>query len=60
MSECQFVTIMSILFLIVGIGIGNIIGEHQATNKGGQIACLSINKTWALIDGRYMCVTVTP
>lgn len=42
-----------------GFTIGLSAGNRMGTEKAGQVACQSINKTWALIDGQYMCVTVT-
>lgn len=49
-----------IVLVLGGFVIGLIVGSSIATDKVGQVACQSINKTWALIDGQYMCVTVTP
>lgn len=43
---------------IAGIAVG-LFAAPDGINQAGQVACQSINKTWALIDGQYMCVTVT-
>lgn len=55
---------VAVVALIGGASLGFAIGvessKQAAVDQAGSVACHSINKTWALIDGQYMCVTVTP
>ena len=53
------VAIMVVCGVVFGGAVGYATGQQVAHRQAGQIACQSINKTWALIDGQYMCVTVT-
>ncbi len=58
-GEIVGIGVLVIVSVLGGFVIGLTVGSSIATDKAGQVACQSINKTWALIDGQYMCVTVT-
>lgn len=63
MSETNQTVFGAVAMVLIGMlvagPLGYALGERDSRDRAGSIACHSINKTWALIDGQYMCVTVT-